>query len=216
MSCLAPLWLLSALWMHYVYAQYYQTVPSDVLNFNLYDPSNDKRLVPIRYLHSRNINDNLIELPTMGRPCSCQDYACKCCLGLGFGMMREGLCVMIVCSRRDLSVHFGVELNHRSVANFDISPSNLPDFCTPVMLPIPVFACLRLYNIHIIDRSLYVCISMVFKILFQQMFEYKLNCLELSFSGVAVVGEMDWNKDRVQLRTHPNQSPNNKLEISAT
>ncbi|XP_017968287.1 uncharacterized protein LOC108659742 [Drosophila navojoa] len=215
MSCLAPLWLLLVLWVHCVYAQYYRSMPSDALTFILYNPSSGQQLAPVRYILSRTVNNNLIELPSMGRPCSCQDYACKCCLGLGFGVIREGLCLNVAGNLRDLSVNFVVELNHRSLADFDISPRSLPDFCAPLMLPIPIFTCLRLYNIHIIDRSLYVCTSLVFKILFQQMFEYKLTCLELSVKGVAAVAETDWNKDQIQLRTYQQQLPNNKLEVYA-
>ncbi|EDW58686.1 uncharacterized protein [Drosophila virilis] len=217
MGCLAPLCQLAAIFLlHCAYAQLYQGMQNGqhfYQTFMLFNPASGQQLMPRQYLPARMISNNLVELPTMGMPCSCQDFACKCCLGLGFGMMRDGLCVLVKCSRRDLSVDFAVELNHRSVANFGISPRNLPDICSPLVVPIFVSACLRLYNIQIIERSLYVCISLVFKIAFQPLFEYKLNCLQLSFMGVAVVPERDWGMDTKQLRLA--QVTNDKLEINA-
>ncbi|KAH8418029.1 hypothetical protein KR222_010774, partial [Zaprionus bogoriensis] len=119
--------------------------------------------------------------------CSCQDYMCKCCLGIGFGSLRQLLCVAIRYDWRELSLNFQVEMNNYMMGGFRISPSNLPDFCTPLMLPIPIFTCLRISNMRLEEHSLSVCVSLVFKLIFRQIFEYKFNCLRFAVNGVAIV-----------------------------
>lgn len=199
--------------LHHVYAEYYPPLV-------LFNPQNGQQLEPARYLPALarqqdfvpSISDNVVELPSMGRPCSCQDYVCRCCLGIGFGSFKQMLCVGIRYDWRELSVGFQVELNNYMMTGFRISPRNLPDFCTPLMMPIPLFTCLRISNVHLEERSMDICISLVFKLIFRQIFEYKFNCLRFAVNGVAIVpdgavfGDEQQNPSEVQML-------NDKLQI---
>lgn len=211
--------VLLLLLQHHVYAEYYP-------QFVLFNPLSGEQLQPARYLDYRsprqpdmvsnnNINDNLVELPSMGRPCSCQDFVCRCCLGIGFGSLKQMLCIGIRYDWRELSVGFQVELNNYMMTGFRISPRNLPDFCTPLMMPVPLFTCLRISNVHLEERSMHICLSLVFKLIFRQIFEYRFNCLQFAVNGVAIVpdavfgdeqssssSEMQLLNDKLQIQQH--------------
>ncbi|XP_034114959.1 uncharacterized protein LOC117574995 [Drosophila albomicans] len=219
--------LLVILILHCVYAEYYwQPEPLIVL----YNPETGREMDPRLYrdmqlrsagpTSGQNINDNIVRLPSLGTPCSCEDYVCRCCLGIGFGSMKQTVCIKIQYEWREFDVRFFIDWNDRTLASFGISPAqNMPDFCTPLVLPVPIFSCLRLSNIQIIEmeNSLNLCISLVFKMVFYQIFEYKFTCMRLGMKGVSIVRDpysyMDMNPSKLTAGQPMPQTTNDKLQI---
>ncbi|KAH8312204.1 hypothetical protein KR044_009794, partial [Drosophila immigrans] len=189
----------------------------------LYNPATGREIDPRQYRAGQKslqyVNDNVVRLPSLGMPCSCEDYVCRCCLGIGFGSMKQTVCVKIQYEWREFDVRFFVDWNDRTLASFGISARNMPDFCTPLLLPIPIFTCLRLSDIQIIEmeNSLNLCVSLVFKIVFQQIFEYKFTCLRLGMKGVTIVRDPYSYVDMNPSKTSPNQlmpqPTNDKLQV---
>lgn len=196
MDHLVPLCLLAFLMLQCVYAEYYSKSAPLVVLFN---PSNGREMDPkllgavhlrsARQADSASVSDNLIQLPSLGPPCTCEDYACKCCLGMGFGIINQTTCVKLQYDWRIFGLTFFIESNDKLLTSFGLSSHNMPDMCAPVFLPIPLFTCLRLSNIEIMeeDNDLHLCTSMVFKIIFTEIYEYKFNCFQFGEKGVAIV-----------------------------
>ncbi|XP_016992682.1 uncharacterized protein [Drosophila takahashii] len=163
----------------------------------LYNPFSGQQLEPLRYLalwrgpRRLPVNGNIVELPQLWQPCSCSELACRCCLGLALGFgesLNQRLCAALEYTRADLGLHLSVELNQRTVANFGFSARNPPDYCVPLLLPLPLFSCLRLYDIRTFgEGNIQVCLSVVFKVLASQFFEYRFNCLRFGANGVFFV-----------------------------
>ncbi|XP_016950624.1 uncharacterized protein LOC108024936 [Drosophila biarmipes] len=168
--------------------------PGAVPRLVLYNPSSGQQLEPLRFLaplrgpRQLPVNGNIVELPQLWQPCSCAEHACRCCLGLalGFGESpKQRLCASLEYSKADLGLRLSVEVNQRTVANFGFSARNPPDYCVPLLLPLPLFSCLRLHDIRAFgEGNMQVCLSVVFKILASQFFEYRLNCLRFGANGV--------------------------------
>jgi len=160
----------------------------------LYDLTSGRELDPLRYLallrgpRQLPVNGNVVELPQLWQPCSCAELACRCCLGLALGFggsLNQRLCASLEYSKTDLGLRLSVELNQRTVANFGFSARNPPDYCVPLLLPLPLFSCLRLYDIRAFgEGNMQVCLSVVFKVLASQFFEYRFNCLRFGANGV--------------------------------
>ncbi|BFF88897.1 uncharacterized protein DMAD_07783 [Drosophila madeirensis] len=167
--------------------------------FLLYNPFNGQQLEPLRYMsflrggnrQAGQVSGNLVELPQLWQPCSCSEFTCRCCLGLVFGFgesFNQRVCTSIEYSRADLGLRLSIEVNQRSVANFGFSARNPPDYCVPLLLPLPLFSCLRLYDIRAYgEGNVQVCISVVFKVLVSQFFEYRFNCIRFGVNGVHFV-----------------------------
>ncbi|KAH8255050.1 hypothetical protein KR032_008246, partial [Drosophila birchii] len=163
----------------------------------IYNPFSGQQIDPLRYsTHLRSgkrppVNGNLVELPQLWQPCSCAEFACRCCLGLvlGFGeAFNQRICAVVEYSRTDVGLRLSVQLNQRTVANLGFSVRNPPDYCVPLLLPLPLFSCLRLYEIRTFgEGNVQVCLSVVFKLLANQFFEYKLNCIRFGANGVHFV-----------------------------
>ncbi|XP_017145538.1 uncharacterized protein LOC108157846 [Drosophila miranda] len=167
--------------------------------FLLYNPFNGQQLEPLRYMsflrggkrQAGQVSGNLVELPQLWQPCSCAEFTCRCCLGLVFGFgesFNQRVCTAIEYSREELGLRLSIEVNQRSVANFGFSARNPPDYCIPLLLPLPLFSCLRLYDIRAYgEGNVQVCISVVFKVLVSQFFEYRFNCIRFGVNGVYFV-----------------------------
>ncbi|XP_022214360.2 LOW QUALITY PROTEIN: uncharacterized protein LOC111068893 [Drosophila obscura] len=167
--------------------------------FLLYNPFNGQQLEPLRYMSFLRggkapggaVSGNLVELPQLWQPCSCAEFTCRCCLGLVFGFgesFNQRVCTSIEYSRAELGLRLNIEVNQRSVANFGFSARNPPDYCVPLLLPLPLFSCLRLYDIQAYgEGNVQVCISVVFKVLVSQFFEYRFNCIRFGVNGVYFV-----------------------------
>ncbi|KAH8369203.1 hypothetical protein KR009_003850, partial [Drosophila setifemur] len=165
--------------------------------FLLYNPFSGQQIEPLRYMaflrggRNPQVNGNIVELPQLWQPCSCAEFACRCCVGLvmGFGeAFNQRVCATIEYNRADVGLRLSVELNQRSVANFGFSARNPPDYCMPLLLPLPLFSCLRLYDIRALgEGNVQVCLSVVFKVLVSQFYEYRFNCLRFGANGVFFV-----------------------------
>ncbi|XP_068156853.1 uncharacterized protein [Drosophila tropicalis] len=185
--------------------------------FVLYNPFNGQEMEPLRYIAMRRgnkrgqptnqVSGNVVELPQLWQPCSCSEYTCRCCLGLVFGFgeaFNQRICATIQYNRADVGLQLSIDLNQRSVANFGFSIRNPPDYCIPVLLPLPLFSCLRLYDIRAYgEGNVQVCISVVFKVIVNQFFEYRFNCLRFGSSGVFFVRDpMQQDQDQGQDAVH--------------
>lgn len=223
MDHLGPLCLLAILMLHCVYAEYYPESDTQIVLFN---PSNGRVMDPMLFSPIRlrslrqalwPINDNVVKLPSLGMPCSCQDYRCQCCLGTYFGGGNQTTCVKIQYDWRVFGVQFRIEWNDQLLASFGLSARNVPDFCTTLVLPIPLFTCLRISNIEIleVDNSFHFCTSLVLKGIFTQIFEYKFSCMRLGRRGLYIEGDMDMDMvtSESQLDRLVSQSTNDKLQI---
>ncbi|EDV41872.1 uncharacterized protein Dana_GF17281 [Drosophila ananassae] len=166
--------------------------------FVLFNPFSGQQFEPFRYTaflrrgnRKPQVSGNIVELPQLWQPCSCAEFACRCCLGLVFGFgeaYNQRVCAAIEYNRADVGLRLSVELNQRSVANFGFSARNPPDYCVPLLLPLPLFSCLRLYDIRAFgEGNVQVCLSVVFKVLVSQFFEYRFNCLRFGPNGVFFV-----------------------------
>ncbi|KAH8385112.1 hypothetical protein KR200_005669, partial [Drosophila serrata] len=171
----------------------------------IYNPFSGQQLRPLRYsalMRSGRrppVNGNIVELPELWQPCSCAEFACRCCLGLvlGFGeAFNQRVCAVVEYRRSDLGLRLSVQLNQRTVANFGFSARNPPDYCVPLLLPLPLFSCLRLYEIRTLgEGNVQVCLSVVFKVLANQFYEYRLNCVQFGAYGVYFVRDGDLQND---------------------
>ncbi|XP_052836138.1 uncharacterized protein LOC128252452 [Drosophila gunungcola] len=171
----------------------------------VYNPFGGQQLEPLRYGARRApVNGNVVQLPQLWQPCSCSDFTCRCCLGMAFGLgeaLNQRLCAALEYSRADLGMRLSVELNQRTVANLGFSARNPPDYCLPLLLPLPLFSCLRLYDIRAFgEGNMQVCLSVVFKVLASQFFEYRFNCLRFGANGVFFVRDalQDQEQDQEQ------------------
>uniref|UniRef100_A0A6P4FJI2 Uncharacterized protein LOC108052194 n=1 Tax=Drosophila rhopaloa TaxID=1041015 RepID=A0A6P4FJI2_DRORH len=212
--CWPLICLLSALVLPPSEAQFYPLAgpdPPPVPRLVLYNPFSGQQLEPLRYTaflrraRRQPVNGNIVELPQLWQPCSCAEFACRCCLGLSLGFgeaLNQRLCAALEYSRVDLGLRLSVELNQRQVANFGFSARNPPDYCVPLLLPLPLFSCLRLYDIRSFgEGNLQVCLSVVFKVLASQFFEYRLNCLRFGANGVFFVRDALQDQDTVELES---------------
>ncbi|XP_017119561.1 uncharacterized protein LOC108140998 [Drosophila elegans] len=172
----------------------------------VYNPLSGQQLEPLRYGAARQppVNGNIVQLPQLWQPCSCTEFACRCCLGMTLGLgegLNQRLCAALEYSRADLGMRLSVELNQRTVANFGFSARNPPDYCMPLLLPLPLFSCLRLHDIRTFgEGNMQVCLSVVFKVLANQFFEYRFNCLRFGVNGVFFVRDalQDQEQDQDQ------------------
>ncbi|KAL7726908.1 hypothetical protein ACLKA6_019127 [Drosophila palustris] len=194
MNNLLLLCLLVILIPHCVYAEYYPKIV-------LYNPSTGQEMDPslMGAMHLRSarqikfpgVSDNIIQLPSLGNPCSCEDYVCKCCLGIGIAGANQTTCMRIEYEWRRFGLTVAIDWNDQLLTSFGLSARDMPDFCAPLLLPIPVLTCLRFSNIEIVDvdNSLNLCTSLVFKIVFSEIYEYKFTCMRLGTMGI--VHDMD-------------------------
>ncbi|KAH8304927.1 hypothetical protein KR018_005047, partial [Drosophila ironensis] len=191
---------------YYPVAPYPAPAPAPVTaapRFVLFNPFNGQQFEPLRFLRGRNrkpqVNGNIVELPQLWQPCSCAEFTCRCCLGLVFGFgeaYNQRVCASIQYNRADVGLQLSVELNQRAVANFGFSARNPPDYCVPLLLPLPLFSCLRLYDIRAFgEGNVQVCLSVVFKVLVSQFFEYRFNCLRFGPNGVFFVRDSVQDQD---------------------
>ncbi|XP_017056854.1 uncharacterized protein LOC108098460 [Drosophila ficusphila] len=209
--------------------------PDPDLRLVLFNPFTGQRLEPLRHPAllraggEPTVNGNLVELPQLWQPCSCGEFSCRCCVGVALGLggsLSQRLCAALEYSQADLGLRLSVELNQRTVAAFGLSARNPPDYCVPLLLPLPLFSCLRLHDIRPLgEGTMQVCLSVVFKVLSSQFFEYRFNCLRLGANGVFF--DRDAQQDREQdpeavqlgsetmaVQESPGQrgnAPNNKL-----
>lgn len=180
----------------------------------LYNPFSGQQLEPLRYSailrgdRRPPVNGNIVELPQLWQPCSCAEFACRCCLGLvlGFGeTFNQRVCAVVEYSRADVGLRLSILLNQRTVANLGFSARNPPDYCVPLFLPLPLFSCLRLYEIRTIgEGNVQLCISVVFKVLVNQFFEYRFNCVRFGATGVDFVRD-DFQQDSQHLQVELDQ-----------
>ncbi|XP_034485270.1 uncharacterized protein LOC117790098 [Drosophila innubila] len=200
MDHLGPLCLMIILMLHCVYAEYYSRTAPPIVLFNPFNGQEmDPRLFGAVHLRSSretnspSVNDNMVQLPSMGSPCSCEDYVCKCCMGLGLGVVNQTTCVKIQYDWRVFGVTVFIESNDHLLTSFGLSARNMPDFCAPLLLPIPLFTCLRFSNIEVVDmdNNIHLCTSLVFKIIFSEIYEYKFSCFQLGPKGVSIVQDMN-------------------------
>ncbi|XP_017085679.1 uncharacterized protein LOC108117656 [Drosophila eugracilis] len=150
---------------------------------SFYNPLNGQQLEPL------TVNGNIVELSHVWQqPCFCSSFACRCCLGLAFGFgesFKQRLCSFLEYSRTDMGLRLGIELNQRTLANFQFSARTPPDYCLPLLLPPSLVCCLRLYEIQTFDEfNMKVCLSVVFKVLTSQFLEYRFNCFRFGTNGV--------------------------------
>eukprot|EP00099_Drosophila_melanogaster_P027941 NP_730784.1 uncharacterized protein Dmel_CG31516 [Drosophila melanogaster] len=166
--------------------------PGAVPRLVIYNPFSGQQLEPLRYSavsrgRRQPVNGNIVELPQLWQPCSCVEFSCRCCLGLALGLgesANQRLCAALDYTRADLGLRLSVEINQRKVATFGFSTRNPPEYC----VPLPLSSCLRLYDIRAFgEGNMQICLSVVFKVLASQFFEYRFSCLRFGARGVFFV-----------------------------
>ncbi|XP_017844767.1 uncharacterized protein LOC108601379 [Drosophila busckii] len=172
MHYLGALWLLFIL--HYAYAQ------SSTQHFVIYNPASGQQVEPLSYGSNKQetINNNVVQLPMLGRTCSCESNRCKCCLGLDIAFIKQPLCLHMNSSAVENTFQVQVVLNQLTLVDFTFGERSFPGYCIPLMLPLPLFGCLQLRP-HIEDGKFYVCPSLLLQLLLRKIFEYKFSCLHM-------------------------------------
>ncbi|KAH8283202.1 hypothetical protein KR054_008580, partial [Drosophila jambulina] len=181
----------------------------------IYNPFNGQPLEPLRYSalwrsgRRPPVNGNIVELPQLWQPCSCAEFACRCCLGLVVSFseaFNQRICAVVEYSPSDVGLRLSIQLNQRTVANLGFSARNPPDYCVPILLPLPLFSCLRLYAVRSFgEGNVQVCLSVVFKVLGNQFFEYRLNCVRFGANGVYFVRDDTLQTDTQQTKVELDQ-----------
>ncbi|XP_030370423.1 uncharacterized protein LOC115621042 [Scaptodrosophila lebanonensis] len=165
----------------------------------IFNPFGNQKMDPLRFLpivpgqkrrpDQAVVSGNVVELPQLWQPCSCSEYMCACCVGLSLGeTISQRVCAVLEYISTDISLQLRIELNQRSVASFRLSARNPPDYCVPILLPLPFFSCLRVYDIRSFSGgNIQLCISVVFKVFISQLFEYHFDCVRFGPNGVFFV-----------------------------
>ncbi|XP_043652528.1 uncharacterized protein LOC122619573 [Drosophila teissieri] len=180
-------------------AKFLSAVPRLVL----YNPFSGQQVEPLRYSallqdRRKSVNGNIVELPQLWQPCSCAEFSCRCCIGLALGFGESAnrrMCAAIDYNRANLGLRLSVDINQRNVATFGFSARNPPEYC----VPLPLSSCLRLYDIRTFgEGNMQVCLSVVFKVLASQFFEYRLSCLRFGARGVFFVRDVPQDQGQGQ------------------
>ncbi|XP_037943690.1 uncharacterized protein LOC119676524 [Teleopsis dalmanni] len=190
-------------------------VPANKGNrFIIYDPKSGRQIDPLQYLpivlgnkrKPSQATGNIIELPQLWNPCSCTDFVCMCCLGMQFTTaFNNRVCVSLEYNSAQLALELRINYNRRNIATFGFSARNPPPMCIPVLLPFPIYTCLRLYDIRAYAGNVHVCLSLVLNAFWNQLFEFHFDCVRFGLNGIEfVTSTSNGNIDRKDITTTVN------------
>ncbi|XP_055913913.1 acidic leucine-rich nuclear phosphoprotein 32 family member E [Eupeodes corollae] len=144
-------------------------------------------LPPTVSIHrARSLNmPNMPIFSTLGKPCTCQGLKCGCCAGLEVREynFNQKMCANVTYVPEKREALLDVFLNEMNGARYGISARNPSPICVPIMMPIPMAACIQMTQVGLKGDNLHMCMDFVMRLHTTDAMELHFNCLSMGLDG---------------------------------
>ncbi|XP_055845995.1 uncharacterized protein LOC129911976 [Episyrphus balteatus] len=128
---------------------------------------------------------NIPIFSTLGKPCTCQGLKCGCCAGLEVREynFNQKMCANVTYVPEQEEALLDVFLNEKSRARYGVSARNPSPICVPIMMPIPMAACIQMTQVGLKGDNLHMCMDFVMRLHTTDAMELHFNCLSMGLDG---------------------------------
>ncbi|XP_053954029.1 uncharacterized protein LOC128860484 [Anastrepha ludens] len=149
----------------------------------IYDPRTGQESTALEYMRSGG--QSVVDLTQLWQPCRCTNSGCLCCLGLKLGeSLNNSFCFSARFIPSELAIRLDMCLNERYSLSRTIALIAPPAACMPLLTPLPIYICLRIDNIRLINRNVNMCATLLLRVLLYDLMQFSFGCLRFGRDGL--------------------------------